>query len=239
MIAPASVRGDTTEMNKIERAALDYGTRGWSVLPVHWVMPDKGCSCFKGTNCPSPAKHPTRPNWEYSATQDHTTIREWWAENPNANVGLATGPSRLLVVDVDGPEGVESLKALQLEFGSFPPTLCHRTGGGGMHLLYRDSDRRLTPTRGKLRTKIDVRADGGMIVLPPSLHRSGQRYAVLPGPTEPTPAPQWLIDLTWKTPRYPTRPKPTNLPPQPKKTYLTMPTNEQIATAIKRKFNLK
>jgi hypothetical protein len=58
------------------------------------------------------------------------------------------------------------------------------------------------PCRGHIKPKLDVRGEGGMIVAPPSLHRSGHRYAPLPGPEEPADLPRWLSRLIRYTPKY-------------------------------------
>src|SRR5436853_4022810 len=75
----------------------------WFVLPLH-SMRNGVCSCGN-RDCKSPAKHPRTPNGEKDATIDPARIKEWWAKWPDANLGVATGPSNLIVIDIDGEEG--------------------------------------------------------------------------------------------------------------------------------------
>src|SRR5580704_3682833 len=91
--------------------ALAYVRLGWYVLPLH-SMRNGRCSCGK-RDCPSPAKHPIGrlvPNGFKDASNDPATIEKWWRQEPNANIGVATGQSGLTVLDVDGPEGKAQLK---------------------------------------------------------------------------------------------------------------------------------
>jgi putative DNA primase/helicase len=107
-----------------------------------------------------------------------------------------------LVLDVDPRNGGnESVERLQAERGTLPQTPVVSTGGGGLHYYYlRD------PGVGKFRGKlegypgIDVKADGGYVVAPPSVHRSGGQYCWRPGPDECEVAdlPAWLLDMVRK-----------------------------------------
>jgi hypothetical protein len=76
--------------NHLVQAALEYARRGWRVLPLHSVI-DGVCSCGD-KECGSPGKHPLTRNGSKDATVDEETIRRWWTEAPEANVGIATGP---------------------------------------------------------------------------------------------------------------------------------------------------
>jgi hypothetical protein len=183
-------------------AALRYAARGWSVLPVHWPLARGGCSCGD-RGCPSPGKHPLLPKWERYATNDPGTLASWWAQAPEANVGIACGASGLAVVDIDGRAGIQSLRKLQVEHGKLPLTLRFRTGSGGLHLVYRDESYAI-PGRIGLLPGIDIRGQGGQIVAPPSLHQSGRRYEALAGPTEPAELPRWLATMIRKSPERPT-----------------------------------
>ena len=152
-------------------AALSYQARKFSVIPVHTIR-DGRCSCGN-IDCDRPGKHP-RVNWkEYmlvAASKDQ--IRIWWKQWPYANIGIVTGRvSNLAVVDVDGPEGEESLKEAKIRL---PVTPTVQTGGGGRHLYYQFSERAKTGVG--ILTKVDIRAEGGYIVAPPSNHRSGNVY---------------------------------------------------------------
>ena len=111
------------------RQALAYAARGWPVLPVHSVRADGRCTCSRAA-CTTPGKHPRTRQGVHDATSNEHIIRDWWHHWPDANIGIAV-PAGLLVLDVDGPEGRESLQGLSL-----PPTIMAETGGGGLHYWY-------------------------------------------------------------------------------------------------------
>ena len=92
-------------------SALTYSrVYGAPVFTVYSVK-DGVCGCSKGEWCESAGKHPQTPRGFKDATTDEALIRELWAENPEANIGVPTGAvSGLVVLDVDGPEGEEALK---------------------------------------------------------------------------------------------------------------------------------
>ena len=104
-------------------------------------------------------------------------IRRWFARWPDANVGIVTGPvSRLVVVDVDPAHGGEdSLREWQERNGPLPPTLEVISGGGGRHLYFQSADPALRNRVGLI-PGIDLRARGGLVVAPPSIHPSGACY---------------------------------------------------------------
>ncbi len=187
-------------MQAMVEVALSYARRGWAVLPLHALLAD-GCSCLK-PECTSVAKHPRSdgrllPHGVHSASKDETTIRAWWERWPNANIGLAMGgPSGLVALDVDPAHGgEESLAQLLAEVGPLPATMTSLTGGGGRHLFFRPQCR-LANSVGTLGAGLDVKSDGGYVVAPPSMHRSGRPYAWLaghgPGEVDIAPAPDWL-----------------------------------------------
>jgi len=111
-------------MNPLEHA-LNYASRGWPVLPV-WPIKDGLCSCGIA-NCEHPGKHPLgklAPNGRNSATTDPVIIRRWWTKNPDANIGIATGPeSRLVLVDNDPRHGGNNSKKKLERLGNFPYTV--------------------------------------------------------------------------------------------------------------------
>lgn len=158
-------------------AALRYAGCGWHVFPVHTPVPGFGmCSCGKA-DCPNAGKHPRTKNGVLDATLDGGVIHRWLVAWPDANIGIATGAtSGLVVIDIDGEEGAESLLALQRQHGQLPNTVEQLTGGGGRHLLFKHPGKPIKNGTG-LRPGLDIRADGGYIVAPPSVHESGRAYA--------------------------------------------------------------
>jgi hypothetical protein len=182
---------------EIIRAAIAYARRGWRVFPLVPARLDGGG-----------AKFPIIKGWQERATIDEARIIEWWErEFPHANLGIATGPgSNLGVVDLDykpGKNGPATLAALEALHGPIP--VGPRAQRGGSHHIYFQNDPALRSVRGVL-PGVDVRAVGGLIVAPPSIHPSGVRYEWATGTDElPLPEmPAWLIAAL--TP--PQKPKP-------------------------------
>lgn len=158
--------------------AQEYADKGWNVFPVHGIR-DGHCTCGNA-DCTRGGKHPIHSGGFRNATTDVATIATWWQTNPDANIGIATGSvSGLLVVDIDcgnGKDGFASLKALEEEFGNLPMSLRVRTGSGGLHIYLRMPDQPISVSVGHLASAIDIRANGGYVVAPPSRHVSGKFY---------------------------------------------------------------
>ena len=113
---------------------------------------------------------------------------------PEANIAIATGAmSGVLVVDVDDAEGALLLIDLMKQFGALPMTLQAKTGKG-VHFYFAlpDSCGRVPSSKGD---GLDIRADGGYVLAPPSIHPSGARYEWVEGVDECAAAPDWLIDF--------------------------------------------
>ena len=166
------------------QAALGYADRGWPVLPLYGVR-DEGCSCG-ATDCTAAGKHPAIASGtdHTAASTDHEVIAGWFRNQPDRNVGLVTGArSDLIVIDVDvpgpngGANGLATLAELDQRHGALPKTRTHLSGGGGHHLLFRHPGGGRIPSRaGSLGPGVDVKADGGYVVAPPSSHASGNTY---------------------------------------------------------------
>lgn len=182
--------------NPLLEAALDYAGRGWRVFPLHNPT-SEGCSCQK-PDCHSSGKHPRISNGLTGASSDASKIRGWWARWPDANIGVATGPgSGIFALDVDGDNGQASLAALE----PLPATRRSNTGRTGAHgertgfHLYFTSPAgvNLRSSAGRLGQGLDIRAAGGYVVAPPSLHASGLRYEWAGEGSTIASAPTWLI----------------------------------------------
>jgi hypothetical protein len=179
-------------------AALAGVKRGWSVVPMHTPI-DGGCSCHR-TACPAAGKHP-RVSWESSMRAAASTeqVGAWWRRWPDANVGVVTGGvSGFVVVDVDPRNGGEtSLAVLCGRFGELPRGPEGRTGGGGRHLWFAASEKLLPSAL--IAAGLELKAEGGIVIVPPSLHRSGRRYLWVPGSGPDdlplVPMPPWLATL--------------------------------------------
>lgn len=161
---------DDMESPSTTKAALAWARYGAKIIALHGIDKNGSCTCGKQT-CASSGKHPIAnifPKGQHSATSDPTEIRGAFKTYTNANLGVIL-PSGLLALDVDGPEGAKTFKALNLR-----QTLAVRTGRG-MHHYYRVSE--AIPKKKMALVGIDIKdADSGYIVVPPSNHRSGKSY---------------------------------------------------------------
>ncbi|MFC5911649.1 bifunctional DNA primase/polymerase [Streptacidiphilus monticola] len=210
--------------------ALAAVRRGWHVFPL---VPG--------------GKTPALRGWPQQATRDPGQVTAWWQHKPY-NVGIATGPSRLLVVDLDTakpgdaiPEswalpgvvdGADVLAALAERHGQPYPadTFTVATASGGTHLYFRRPEHgpQLRNTAGRLGWKIDTRATGGMVVGPGSTTAKGT-YRVISA-TEVAPLPGWLADLLTPPPQPPARPVAVPLHATDRRTaYLKAAVERQLA----------
>lgn len=162
------------------QAALNYAAQGFLVFPVN------------------PDKTPLTEHGLRDATQLQTAVRRYWSKWPNAGIAMAT--QSLIVLDFDVEKGgLESKNTIEARYGLLPRTRIHRTGGGGLHFIYRNpsgADIRNTVALGGF-PGLDLRANGGYIVVPPSLHTTGNRYEILES-FDLARAPQWVIELATK-----------------------------------------
>jgi len=184
--------------------ALQYATRGWYVFPLHSIDPEtKNCTC-KRPDCDRKAKHPRTKNGVDDATTDEQKIRDWFRRWPSANIGLSCGPSGLVVVDVDPRNGGdETLCEIESKHGAMPATPIQLTGGGGQHYLFQRPESGGAKVRGtKIPGGIDIKADGGYIVVAPSNHESGRSYfwdgGHHPNDEPIAPCPDWLLAILRK-----------------------------------------
>jgi putative DNA primase/helicase len=186
-----------------------------SIFPCWGVSQEGVCECPKGTACNSPGKHPIPSNGLKAATRDAVQIRQWWAANPNANLGIPTGRvNGLLVIDVDnGPDkhGEENLMTLEGTLGRLPVTWESLTGGGGRHLFFQYPEGfDVRNSASKLAPNIDIRGEGGYVIAEPARHASGRIYAwEAEHMPEDVPLAQlpmsWLNALTWSHTTSPTQ----------------------------------
>jgi hypothetical protein len=167
-------------MNDLLEAALQYAELGYPVFP-----------------CAPGRKTPITKNGFKDATTDAGQIERWWQQFPNANIAIAT--EGLLVVDVDSKENPwlseDSEKSAELARGPLS-----RTANGGRQYIYRQpAGRRWRSTNAKLAPKVDTRANGGYIVVPPSVLAGERRYQWAPGmeldepPARLPEPPAWLV----------------------------------------------
>lgn len=162
------------EINSYLDRILAHAAKGWPVFP-----------CKQD-------KTPYTKHGHKDASSDPEQIRAWWATWPDALVGVATGEvSGIWALDIDcknGAKGPETIENLVEEYGFIPDTYRIETRSGGYHLYFNHVEG-LRNSASKIGPGIDVRADGGYVIVPPS---PGYRVT-LDAPI--VDAPQWLIDL--------------------------------------------
>lgn len=169
----AAVEGISTP-GTILSAALTYVEMELSVFPIFAPFGD-GCSCFK-KDCSHIGKHPAVKGGWKAATTDPDQLHRWFDNGMMRNLAIATGAvSGVIVLDVDGPAGADSLRKLETLYGPLPPTASVVTGRG-KHLYFRYPPQGLRCSVDKLGPGLDIRGDGGYIIVPPSLHQNGRRY---------------------------------------------------------------
>lgn len=168
-MGPADV---TRAPANLPQCAIRYAKAGWPVFPI-WPR----------------NKNPLTCHGVKDATTDLAVIARWWRRWPNANIGLAV-PRGYLVVDLDSERALHSLKALGLEV---PSTSTARTSRG-WHFWFEVSQP-VTNGVGIL-PGVDVRASGGYVIVPPSIHSSGAvyRWQIPLGRDSITECPDWLLD---------------------------------------------
>jgi len=151
--------------------------------PANWVCPN--CKCSGGAGYKD-------------ATTDPELIAKWWGWWPQAQIGMPT--DGYVIVDVDAGEGkvgFESLAALEAEHGKLPETLVQTTPRGGKHYLFKAPEGTTVKNNQSVLGKdIDVRGQGGYIVLAPSMGANGGSYewATDPASTPIAEAPSWIVE---------------------------------------------
>lgn len=161
------------------RAALAAAERGWPVFLLgRSKRPVANCpDCRDGSHEPQDCTCLTCHGF-YAATTDPDRIARMVAAVPRGQLAVRTGaPSGLVVVDVDLRHGGIVTFTRHTAAGLLPRTLFVLTGSGGLHLYYRHPGRHVPNSQSGLGPGIDVRADGGYAVMPPSVHpRTGRPY---------------------------------------------------------------
>ena len=135
-----------------------------------------------------PDKRPRVASGFHAATQDEKQIRQWWRQWPDALVGVPTGQTTgLVVIDYDPDKATSATHSWIAEHTEL---LCstrnHKTGRGGLHYLFRSTDRYQTGVDlvlgGSPRRGIDLRANGGYVIWWPAHVTQGDETPVAPLP---------------------------------------------------------
>ncbi|WP_144836192.1 bifunctional DNA primase/polymerase [Kocuria rosea] len=149
---PTTCATNTTLLGDL---ALDYVAKGYTVFPLQ-----------PGRKDPFPGSHGFK-----DATKDPEQVKRWWRATPDANIGIATGASDLVVVDLDvkhAADGLRSWHDRTVDLDLPEPVVVH-TPSGGLHLYYQtDPGADRIGISADKDSGIDVRADGGYVVAPGS-----------------------------------------------------------------------
>lgn len=135
MKAPLRRLPEVRQANK-KRAALCYASRGLPVFPCHTLDAKGRCTCRR--ECKHPGKHPIEMPLCQHATAQRETVEMWWGEWPSANIATPVGNGRgIAVLDIDVPEGLESIKEMCEVHGAMPRPVCaSRSPSEGLHYFY-------------------------------------------------------------------------------------------------------
>ena len=188
-------------MNNVVSTALSYVSEGLAVFPVQGINSNGRCLCRAGEACENPGKHPSVEGGCNSATIDPKLVEQWFTQRKNPNIGIATGSKwGYFALDVDvKSDGPANLATIEAERGTLPETVEEITGGGGRHKFFRTKGKPVQNSTSKIAPGIDIRGDGGYVVVAPSLHASGRQYEWVkghaPGEIEMAEAPEWLMEL--------------------------------------------
>ena len=160
-------------------AALEYAGSGYAVLPLWWPI-DGRCACGDPGCSKNIGKHPIGrlvQNGVKDASKDPAWVQACWTQYPNANIGVACGRiSNIVVVDVDGEAGEATLARLKEAHTALPgDSGLQATTGRGRHIYYKYLEG--VEVKTKQLDGLEVRSDNAYVVAPPSLHKSGRRYA--------------------------------------------------------------
>ncbi|RNL83578.1 bifunctional DNA primase/polymerase [Halostreptopolyspora alba] len=158
-----------------------------SYAPVHYARAAarRGWCVFPLT---PRTKQPRIRGWENAATTEVAQIEAWWSRWPQANIGIATGPSGLVVIDCDVPkpgesppgqwaceegitDGLDVLATLAERDGARLcwDTFVVKTRRGGFHFYFTTPpEASLGNTSNQLGWLVDTRAAGGYVVGPGS-----------------------------------------------------------------------
>jgi putative DNA primase/helicase len=167
---------------------LDKAARGWPLSP--WMT--------RGNR-----KFPLTEHGHLDATTDRAVLNEWWARWPDAVAAIATGePSGVIALDIDirqNGNGFDSLNALGIAFHPEGPTA--HTPQGGCAVLFRWPGYFVKTCSGELAPYLDIRGDGGSVLLPPGPGRFWDHHL---GPdTALPPMPEWMRIVEPKAPPVP------------------------------------
>ena len=162
-------------------------------------------------------KRPPMQGWQNAATTNPATIRQWFeGQFKDCGLGIATGEFRdryLVVIDIDDREtykGSDTLNDLEQLHGKLPDTVEVITGSGGRHIYFLTDQPIRNEASGRLGVGIDIRAIGGQVLAPPTVHPNGRTYEWVEGKSiaehRPADMPLWMVLILTAKPAEETQP---------------------------------
>jgi hypothetical protein len=172
------------DRDRLAKEVAEYVHRGLRAVCLHGVRAPGVCTCWKGSDCASPGKHPTGLTW--GTAVDEEQVFELWGSSTPHNVGVMLGNAHrgaggaVIDIESDSDEGNAELRRLGLDRYETPTW----SSGRGLHRLFLWSPD--LPDMAVLKPNgMEVRIGGGgkmaQSVMPPSTHHTGRPYAWLPG----------------------------------------------------------
>lgn len=133
-----------------------------------------------------------------AATKDTDVFFNWTRQYPDMNLAIRTGvESGIFVYEYDPKNGGHKTHAALIKtHGAFPNTRQHQSPSGGIHFFFKIPEGGFKGINGQIPFKnsgIDIKANGGYVVAPPTVTDSGE-YVVI-NPADVADAPQWLLDM--------------------------------------------
>lgn len=205
-------------VDQLRDAALLYASLGWHVLPLIPGTKRPACPGHPAARCDrsDPWCRHGHAGWEDRATTSGARILRAWSSTPYG-IGIACGPSRLLVLDTDqakpdlasepaGPVcGEVTLGQLEAEHrAQLPATFTVATPSGGTHRYFAVPDGlQLGNTVSQLGDLVDTRGSGGYVAAPPT--RLARPYLTVDN-RRPAVLPDWLAQLLTRPGRRPQEP---------------------------------
>jgi hypothetical protein len=184
-------------VSRLGRAAAELAAAGYHVHPLR-----------------ARAKVPATRSGFKDATRDARQVARCWEAMPDANIGIACGASGIAVLDIDTKAGADPREILgRFDRGDAPVIgtglaperseryPCSLAGRRGVQVYFRGD----MPSAARLTIHgCEIKATGGYVVAPPSIHPSGVEYAGDLPPVGELPAvPLWLAELVQRPERRP------------------------------------
>ncbi len=186
--------------NQFTEAATSYIARGWRIIPI---VPETKRPLVRWRNGPK----------EDRPSGDAEQIKQRWKRFPGAHIGILTGRmSNLVVIDVDsveghGVDGFATIKEQEATNGELPLTLAQQTPSRGVQYFFKYPANLRDGESVKSRSAIfgmgcgvDSRADGGLVVAPPST-RNGGAYEWVDFSEVVEVLPSWILNYIIPKPR--------------------------------------